>query len=383
VLLETKHGARPITPWTTQNYEVAGVNLGSYNLVGVEEVKEPKEGAEPFELFEDFDISDMIVGNENWKDMIEYRRQLDRPSVSFYVDKVARKRWLPKQGMPQAKQFVLRYGFELTESGDEKEEAEALYKLIPDEVDYAAKPSHHSEGVSVWLVSHDTEKNVTSFSSTARELKTDKTFDKMNVAKSLTKHLHAQAADDESMILRNVKPGVVIEERWVEVENFDRAPIEFNVFVIWGRVWVAQMNQVEEESRFAMTWLQRDGTFIAGKEHDRPKELDYIDFPRIVEIAEKLGANKDMFRVDVFVGLPTSSSLLNLNATVEEREAAVEYAVNECEIYPTTSFRWWPQLAQDGARLWVAGYKTGNYRSVPNTEIPKEFLKAGFLPETP
>jgi hypothetical protein len=54
--------------------------------------------------------------------------------------------------------------------------------------------------------------------------------------------------------------------------------------------------------------------------------------------------------------------------------------VNECEIYPTTSFLYWPQLAQDGARLWVAGYKMGNYRTIPNDEIPKEFLEHGALP---
>lgn len=308
-------------------------------------------------------------------------RKLDRPTVSFYVDKVARKRWLPTQGMPQAKQYVLQYGFELTEAGDKDDEAEALYKLIPDEVEYAAKPSHHSEGVSVWLVSHDTEKNITSFSSTARQLKADenRTFDKMNVAKALSKHLHAEAADDESLILRNVKPGVVIEERFVEVDNFDRAPIEFNCFVIWGRIWVVQMNNIEGEKRYAMTWLRRDGSVIEGKE--KPSEMEYVDFPRVVEMAETLGANKDLFRVDIFVGIPASSPSLKANATREERLAAVEYAINESEIYPTTSFKWWPQLAQDGARLWVAGYKMGNYRSVPNTEIPKEFLEAGSLPE--
>ena len=74
ILLDTKHGVRPKTPWSIEDYEVAGVNLGSYNLIGVEEDKEPKNGEKPYELFEDFDIGDMIIGNENWKDMIEYRR---------------------------------------------------------------------------------------------------------------------------------------------------------------------------------------------------------------------------------------------------------------------------------------------------------------------
>jgi hypothetical protein len=382
ILLDTKYSGRPKTPWTTEDYVVAGVNLGTYNLLGVEEDKEPKNDSEqPYALFEDFDISNLIIGNENWKDMIEYRRKLDRPSLRFYVDKVARKRWLPTKGMPQAKQYVTMYGHELTEHGNMNDEANALYKLIPDEADYAAKPSHHSEGVSVWLVSHNKESNVTKFSSTARQLKADdkKEFDKMKVASALTQHLHAEAASDESLILRGVKPGIIVEERFVEVDHFDRGPIEFNCFVIWGRIWVILMINIEDDLRYANTWLHRDGTQIHGKE-ERPAELDYIDLSRVIEIAETLGRNKDMLRVDIFVGLPAGSPALKPGATREERLAAVEYAVNECEIYPTTSFMYWPQLAQDGARLWVAGYKMGNYRTIPNDEIPKEFLEHGALP---
>jgi hypothetical protein len=381
ILLDTKYSGRPKTPWTTKDYVVGGVNLGTYNLLGVEEDKEPKNDEKPYELFEDFDISDLIIGNENWKDMIEYRRKLDRPSVRFYVDKVARKRWLPTKGMPQAKQYVTMYAHELTELGNIYDEANALYKLIPDEADYAAKPSHHSEGLSVWLVSHNKESNVTKFSSTARQLKADEEneFDKMKVANSLTQHLHAEAASDESLILRGVKPGIIVEERFVEVDHFDRGPIEFNCFVIWGRIWVILMINIEDDLRYANTWLHRDGTQIHGKE-ERPAELDYIDLSRVIEIAETLGRNKDMLRVDIFVGLPAGSPALKPGATREERLAAVEYAVNECEIYPTTSFMYWPQLAQDGARLWVAGYKMGNYRTIPNDEIPKEFLEHGALP---
>lgn len=73
-LLETKHDPREITPWTVSDHTVAGVNLASYNLEGITEQTEPGNGEAPFELFDDFDMSDMIIGNENWKDMIEYRR---------------------------------------------------------------------------------------------------------------------------------------------------------------------------------------------------------------------------------------------------------------------------------------------------------------------
>ena len=257
---KTRHDPRPVTPWTIHDYEVAGVNLGTYNLAGIEEAREPRDAEKPYELFEDFDISHLLTGNEQWKDMIEIRRQLDRPRLSFYVDKVARKRWLPTQGMPQAKQYVLKYAFELTETGDSEEEAEALFRLIPDQVDYAAKPSHHSEGVSVWLVSHDVDTNVTSFSSTARQLQKDtkKKFDKMNVAKALSKHVHAEAARDESLILRNVIPGVVVEQRMVEVDRFDRVSYSQRVTVsalVWrNRLVLPRVSTHLEFAPFSRLW---------------------------------------------------------------------------------------------------------------------------------
>jgi hypothetical protein len=139
------------------------------------------------------------------------------------------------------------------------------------------------------------------------------------------------------------------------------------------------MNFIDGEERYLGRWMYRNGTMARG---DDSKELDdYVEFSRVVDIAETLGANKDMFRVDIFVGLPAGSPALRADASREERLEAVEYVVNECEIYPTTNFRKWQQLAQDGARLWVAGYKNGNYVTVPNTEVPKEFLETGSLSE--
>jgi hypothetical protein len=174
-----------------------------------------------------------------------------------------------------------------------------------------------------------------------------------------------------------VKPGVVVEERMVEVDHYHRAPVEFCMFVIWGKVWVGQMNYIDKEDRFAGRLIYRNGTLAWWG--DGTNHLDYIDWLRVVEIAEMLGANKDMFRVDIFVGLPAGSPTLRVDAHRRERLEAIEYFVNECEIYPTTSFDYFQQLAQDGARLWVAGYRRGNYVTVPNTEVPKEFLETGFL----
>ena len=35
-------------------------------------------------------------------------------------------------------------------------------------------------------------------------------------------------------------------------------------------------------------------------------------------------------------------------------------------------------ICEEGARLWIAGYKMGNHRIIPNTEVPAAFLETGF-----
>ena len=67
---------------------------------------------------------------------------------------------------------------------------------------------------------------------------------------------------------------------------------------------------------------------------------------------------------------------LREGATSEEIRASVTIAVSESEIYPITVF-WEEEVAEEGARLWIAGYKMGNYGIVPNTEVPPAFLEIG------
>jgi hypothetical protein len=64
------------------DFVVAGVNLAAYGML------HPK-----FQLYEDFNIGPMLKGKESWKELLKIRSQLQRPSLSWYVDKVARKRW--------------------------------------------------------------------------------------------------------------------------------------------------------------------------------------------------------------------------------------------------------------------------------------------------
>ena len=64
------------------DFVVAGVNLASYGMI------HPK-----FQLYDDFNIGPMLKGKESWKELLKIRSSLQRPSLSWYVDKVARKRW--------------------------------------------------------------------------------------------------------------------------------------------------------------------------------------------------------------------------------------------------------------------------------------------------
>jgi hypothetical protein len=162
-----------------------------------------------------------------------------------------------------------------------------------------------------------------------------------------------------------------VEERYADFENEYAPPGEFNIFTIWGKVWVGQYNYVTDNNRWCAGFVYRNGTMTAGSSSEYPP---WVDWPHLVEIAERLGANKDMFRTDIFVGVPAGAA-----ESGEERRKAIKYAVSESEIYPTTIFTD-DILAEEAARLWIAGYKMGIYRTIPNTEVPQEFIdNGGFL----
>ena len=133
---------------------------------------------------------------------------------------------------------------------------------------------------------------------------------------------------------------------------------------------------MEDQNRWCAGWFHRNGTIAHGP--PKKKLPEWLDWSRLVEISEQLARNKDMFRADIFVGVPASVKSLQEGATLEERREALEIGVSECAFYATTVF---PddKMTEEGARLWIAGYKMGNYRVVPNTEVPIEFLEKGTL----
>lgn len=394
------------TRQTLTEFYVAGVNLALFNNKNEQGTMHTKkeraeekpslaggksDDAEPiiFDLYQDFDIAHLITGNEAFMDLVEHRKLLERPSLSFYVDKVARKRWLQLKGYAQPKLFALKYASELTESRKLEEEKQAILNLLPTDKDYVAKPTHMTESDGVWIVSPNAGENrSTRYTVHARELIEEENFHPLSVADSLARNLHKKADEKtNNWSLVNVNPGFVIEERFTAFDNEDAPPLEFKIFTIWGRVWVAQMNYVEGQNGWCGGFVHRNGTMVAGSYGDQYVEdvdgfknvVSWVNWPHLVQIAEMLGENKDMFRTDIFVGVPAGSPSLKKGAAEEERRAAIQFAVSESEIYPATIFVD-KEISDEGARLWIAGYKMGNYRLVPNTEVPAEFLEFGTLP---
>jgi len=414
---------------------------------------------QPFRLYEDFDLSDQITGSEKWSDLLFLRNQLQKPALSFYVDKVARKRWLPTQGYNQPSVRALLYADEILpttadddDAGDDDESAEsarrqksrfldevaAIIKLLPHNTSYAAKPSHMSHAMGNWLVDDyynyyydddeveeevdeegvDNDNTITTsaktpvlrrstrFSLAGKALTIeDDDFDVNDCASALAAGLHMEPAEFESWTLKNVRPGLVVEDRWSSLQHKDHPPDEFCIFTMWGKVWVGQWNTVVGQERYFEAFVYRNRTIAQGG-HELVDGLlpTWIPWNRLIEIAEQLGANKDMFRTDIFVGIPTSEYDEYQAAVTEaggsEAEADVlddlrsrylQIAVSECEIFPTTVMED-DDMTSEGARLWLEGYNQNRmaaaaggsdsgtqpfYELVPNTEIPDEYKREG------
>lgn len=364
---------------TLKDFTVAGVNLAKYRIDDAAATVDPN--AKPFELYNDFDIAHEIRGNEDyWHLVTQVRKHLERPSLIFYMDKVCQKRWLPKTGVNVTGTFVSRYAYELTTTGNIHDEEKVIYELMPAKQHYVIKPTHKANSAGVYLVKYDNRSGVTSIGESGAQLKrvskgSEEKY-RVEIAKSLARDLHEDATSYESWALNNAKPGLLIEQRFTSWERDDQAALEFKVFVVWGRVHIAYWKR----GVFHNGIVYRDGSDVVG-EDTKISLPEWIDFTSVVEIAERLGANKDMFRVDVFAGVPAGSPAMHPDATNDDRLAAVEYVVSEVEIHSTSKFHD-ERILEESARLWLAGYKLGNYRTVANTEVPKEFLDTLSLPMT-
>ena len=433
----------------------------------------------PYELFEDFDLSSQLLGNETWLELIGYRRDANYTTLSFYVDKVARKRWLAQQsktinnGEGKSGQndnndesnrnkngnaldglllepFVLKYGSELLnvgttkkQNGDEdkndegnvghqkqslsssllplpffssaqrkeEQQRQALLQLLGPiaKKDYVAKPTHLSCAGGVWLTKVINE-TIYYVGNGKQPMSPYANFTIDVIATDLAKQLQKVQTScgrsvKESIALQRVQPGIVIEERFTtsvsslssksttatnnnDNENgndiIDRTGgTEFKVFTIWGRMFLGIWRPGMDG---AVGLYRRDGTNINWSGRNDPPLPGWISWDKVVSIAERSGANKDMFRTDIFVGVASSfssSSLITSDTTNNNNNNNIRYVISESEIHPTEIFHYkkMKKILDEGSRLWLAGYINGNYRVVPNSEVPSIFVEQGMLPE--
>ena len=303
-----------------KSFVVAGIDLNQYHYnkeTNITTNVQVTTEAPPFELFQDFDISSQLKGDESWETLVYViRRRMQAPALSFFVDKVAMKRWLPSIGIKTPKSLVLKYKSELTNSGSEMEEKDVIRKLLPlDGTDYCAKPTHTSYSDGVWLVKNEIKADkdsITQYVSTAGHgfEKEPRNNVRETVAASLAKSIHEPARSFESWGLKNVKPGIVVEERYTSFDRDDRPAVEFKVFCIWGRVFVSTFKQGSQT--FGAFW--RNGSRVKMiKKHpwENDERPSWVDWNGVIELAEKLATNKDMIRVDIYVGRPAQQTGLS------------------------------------------------------------------------
>lgn len=369
---------------TGQSLYVAGVNLADYQQ-------------ESFQLYQDFDISSYISGDESWGELVNYRKLLSSPTLSFYVDKIAQKRWLPSIGMETPRWFALEYAHELTTSSYVHMESLAVRSLLPSQGDYAVQPSHSwastcaDHGVdpttsTCWLVSSNPFFNTTLLSSNQglllEQSHEEETLHVGRIADNLAWSFH-QLPTGQPPFVKNVKPGVVVEERYSEYFHDDLPPTEFSIYVIWGRVWLAEWKYTHDASgeQQCHALVQRDGTVLEGSNHfgELPS---WLGWKHMVKEAEFLGQHKDMVRIDFIIGCPMDTPYLKEGATHDFRQDETRTVISDITLLPTSTCQN-AQLQEEGTRLWMAGYQMQNFELVANTQVPQEFLEKGYLSPLP
>jgi hypothetical protein len=342
-----------------------------------------------YQLFDTFDIAPNIQGHEHWLDLVRYHRDLQRPSLIFYMDKVAQKRYMAAVGYPVPKTFALYYDHELVVTNDEtsriQEQQDHIRGVLPQQASYVVKPTHKSSSSGVWLVRYDSQTQRQTMGYSGHPTVTE--FDETAIAQRVVKDLHDTAATFESWALLHAPPGFVVEERYSSWDSDVQAAYEFKTFTIWGRVYMAYLKRGNGPY---LALVYRNGTILNCQNTNTDWKVipDMLQFDQVVTLAEQLGKNKDMFRVDIFVGLPSDEVSSSTSSSAGEADPnnnnkskpKLRVVVSETEFHPTSAFKD-PEILEEAARLWMAGYKMNIYSLIPNTEVPKAFLDNGFLSE--
>ena len=422
------------TKYTFDTFVVAGgIDLAGFGLD--DEIKRTNEYFENiayFELFQDFDLSPNLRGDETWIELLEYRRDATHPSLSLYVDKVAFKEWLltsySEIKIAGPKSYLLKYASELYRDVESVRQAqnapksskanlltEEVLKSLPTDLDYAAKPTHLSCSGGVWLVHNDLATNTAYVGNGKKKMKVFE-LSKNSNPESTVIDVRKEIAEDlsqnlqkvqekcgrtviESYALRHVRPGIVVEERFTQPtiadgntkathdgdgEAFLKGGMEFKVFTIWGKAWLTVWRPGTDGVK---ALFFRNGTNLVfdppiknkktkpSSDPEIHKLPEWLEWDKVINIAETLGRNKDMFRTDIFVGVAVSVS------GESSDEETIRYVVSETEIHPTP-LRGFETVFEEAGRLWLAGYyylfaaksrSSPAFKVIPNTEVPRSF----------
>ncbi|CAB9518270.1 expressed unknown protein [Seminavis robusta] len=436
------------TPFTLDSFRVHGINLAHYGL-------EQDHGNVPatilltdyFRLYHDFALTTggHLQGDEDWTTLLEFRKRLQHPGLAFYYDKIAQKRWLMAFGdipVPQPYQLVYR-DHDIAKDENKKS---WIQQHLPKGRDYVAKPSHTApdeSGKGVWLV--QTKKDIsvnTKHSPQQAEKKNQmrgknrnknaKTQSHMEahgsaiddseraVAEQLANHLHHEKRNPKNWARQQVQPGYIVEERIVSIIDDSRTdvimhnnlpPMDFKVYVLWGRVFVASWSQGADDNSL-IGRVYRNGTVVSShnkQEHqpalgdddefplDDPKKKvkskeskgkpmpeakkpkpvfydrlpEWVNWAQILTLAEGLGQHKDMIRVDLLVGLPSDHPAWRQDRAAQI--AATQVYVNAITLDPVGD-ELPDDMLKEAARLWVAGYKMGIFGRIPSaSEVPPAY----------
>ena len=379
------------TKYTLDSFFVAGVNLAAYGFGDISKELNP---ATPFELYEDFNIGARIKGSEFWWILQSYKRHQgkDYPSLTFYVDKIAQKRWMPTIGYDVPKSFALRYKTELgkgviesfasvqsegeVERSGKNYDIEDIKHLMPTEKSFVAKASHFSAARSVTIVECCKRRRDGTLKARMNDgfgynrltevFSLHKQDYRLQIAGRLLTDLNELDATDEDAQLR-LTQGFLIEERFLSGEDTDDdtlPALEFKCFVIWSRLFACHYRR----GNFNAGYYDRSGKLIYKKIGGASATSlpDYVVWDKVVSIAERRAAHMDQLRVDIYVG----------RGSDDDKSDPIRYVISEVEMEQTSKFD--PDLMDEATRLWIAGYRMNVFKVVPNTEVPKVYLENGL-----
>eukprot|EP00797_Seminavis_robusta_P030727 Sro64_g036400.2 (426) ;mRNA; f:103092-104369 len=316
------------TVYTLDEFVVAGVNLAQYGLetetqqqqqtIVLSNIPEP-----PFDLYKDWDLASQLHGQERWRDLISLFNKVLRDSTvgSKYHDLSAVKQWLQSLGVPMA-------------------------RVNPETKPLSMGASHKLKKQKQQKVNQKTTTTIPRPPVASTKKRQKPVVDKHHTD---TQQFVVKEEEDVWIVqTKVVEPQEIMEERSLVADGF----LEFQCLLLWGRVYAVQWKQESHHKGI----VHRNGTSWVSQ-HEKTLPL-WVDWDQVVATAERVGAHKSLFRVDV-LALP---------------KAKKKYAVSQVDFVPSRSFlggkhEHTTALWQEATRLLMAGYKMGHYRTIPNAEF--------------